>query len=66
MERRANLQLRQQQSNGHAAMSSVSEPLTEVNEDVPSSAASTSVKESSFVFSFKRKSTRHGNDLQCC
>ena len=71
MERRANLQLRQQQSNGHAGgagggVSSVSEPLTEVNEDAPSSAASTSVKESSFVFSFKRKSTRHGNVIQCC
>ena len=55
MERRANLQLRAQ--NGQAK-SSVSEAITEVTEDA--SSASTSFKETSFVFSFKKKSTRHG------
>ena len=63
MERRANLQLRSQ-NNGHVALGSVSETLTEVTEEA--SSASTSVKETSFVFSFKRKSTRRGSNSQCC
>ena len=58
-------QLRHQSSNGHLVpLNSVtSEPLTEVTEEA--SSASTSVKETSFVFSFKRKSTTRRGAQSC-